>query len=272
LVVSGFILMHRAALDHPLFQGDSARLGAWLWLVGNACWKPTRIKIKGSIIQLERGEMSFSVRFLAEAWGWSKSRVDRFIADLRAENMIETRSKIGTAHGHKAGQGQSIISICNYSKYQDMIDGQRDNAGTTRGTRAGQARDKEEQGNKGTIEEEPSGSSSPLTPKHTRMADWPEIPEWVPVDPWNAFIAMRKRSKGGLPTARAIELILGKLERWRTTGQDPGAVLDQSTENQWTRILELKDQQDARSNHNAPRDNRDGLQRWADEKLGIGAA
>lgn len=111
-------------------------------------------------------------------------------------------------------------------------------------------------------EEEPVGSSSPPTPHHTQMRDWPAIPDWVPVEPWNAFIAMRKR-KGGMPTARAIELILGKLERWRTTGQDPGAVLDQSTEKGWTGIFELKDDRRGTGNRTGQfaDDHRDGFTR-----------
>ncbi len=32
--MSGFVVTQRAALDHPLFQGDVSRFGAWMWLVG----------------------------------------------------------------------------------------------------------------------------------------------------------------------------------------------------------------------------------------------
>lgn len=113
---------------------------------------------------------------------------------------------------------------------------------------------------------EPNGSIPP-TPQHTTMSDWPEIPEWIPVDEWNGFIAMRKR-KGGMPTARAIQLMLGKLEKWRSKGQDPGAVLDQSTEAQWTGIFEIKDDRNGKGN----RDNRDGFARELDERLGVGTA
>lgn len=157
--MSGFVVMHREAADHPLFAGDTARLGAWAWLIMNACWKPARIRIKGTIVELQRGELSFSTRYLAEAWGWSKSRVDRFLSDLRDEGMISTRSKIGALSGTTAGQGQSIITICNYAKYQDVPEASRDNSGTTSGTTAGQQRDKEEQRNKETILEGREGGA-----------------------------------------------------------------------------------------------------------------
>lgn len=148
--MSGFFLMHRGWRDNEIFKGEFSRADAWVWLIENACWKPTRSRIKGQTVELDRGEMSFSQRFLAEKWGWSKSRVDRFIAELRDEGMIETRSKIGATAGHSAGQGQSILRVCNYSKYQDMSDASRGNDDPETGATAGQQRGKEEQGNNKT--------------------------------------------------------------------------------------------------------------------------
>jgi len=53
--------------DHPLFAEDMARAGAWIWLIANACWKPTRYNVRGKIITLERGQICVSVRALAAA-------------------------------------------------------------------------------------------------------------------------------------------------------------------------------------------------------------
>ena len=121
--------------------------------------------------------------------------------------------------------------------------------------------------NKKKKEIEPDGSIPP-TPQHTTMSDWPDLPEWLPVEPWNAFIKMRNR-KSGMPTARAVELMLGKLERWRASGQDPGAVLDQSTEAQWTGIFELKDDRRGTGNRTGQSadDYRDGFTRSLHDDL-----
>ena len=265
--MSGFFTMHRSVLEHPLFEGDSARLGAWLWLVGNACWKPTRVKIKGSIVQLERGEMSYSVRFLAEAWGWSKSRVDRFLCDLRAENMIETRSKIGTDRGHKAGQGQSIISICNYSKYQDARDGSRDNSGTTSGTTAGQRRDKEEQGNKGPIEEERADALSSKRAR-THAAQHPMPADWQPLQ-----FEKRAAARGivdGWPPGE----LQHQLEAFKAFHEAKASRFANWQQAWATWVLNSRNfgHGSRKSNHRTHNDNRDGLQRYLDEKLGIGEA
>jgi hypothetical protein len=146
----GWFCLHRGWRDNPLFSGEYSRADAWVWLIENACWKASRSRIKGETIELARGELTFSQRFLADKWGWSKSRVDRFISDLRGEGMIETRSKNGASAGHSAGQGQSIISICNYEKYQDISNPQRGNDEAASGATSGQRRGEEEQGNQET--------------------------------------------------------------------------------------------------------------------------
>lgn len=225
--MSGFIVIQREAADHPLFEGDAGRFGAWVWLISNAVWKPTRTRIKGTVIDLQRGELSFSVRFLADKWGWSKSRVDRFVADLRDEGMISTRSKNGTLSGtdaaHNAGQGQSIITICNYDKYQDFEPKRRDNSGTRgracTGTTAGQQRDKEEQGNHITSIEEPYGSSRP--PAQSSLPALPDEPREA-FDDWQALRAeLHPRTRPLTLTAPRRQKLtarlkeLGGMEGWR---------------------------------------------------------
>jgi hypothetical protein len=173
LLVSGFIAMDRGALDHPLLK-DADRFRAWFWLIANAAWKPTRTRIKGTMVEIDRGDLTFSVRFLADNWGWSKSRVDRFLSDLRDEGMIETRSKIGTTAGHVAGQGQSIITICNYDKYQSSNDADRDNGDAENGTTAGQRRDNSGTNkNKGTREQDNTNTSGRA---HVLRDDWHPVP------------------------------------------------------------------------------------------------
>jgi uncharacterized protein YdaU (DUF1376 family) len=118
-----------------------------------------------------------------------------------------------------------------------------------------------------TPNEEPKGSLPP-TPKHTRKADWPEIPDWVPVEPWNAFVQMRKDKRAPL-TARAVKLTLRDLEKWMHTGQDPGAILDKSTQHCWTGIFELKDDRRGTGNFSGQSavDPRDGFTRSLHDDL-----
>lgn len=157
----GYYQMARGWMENDFFsQEPFTEREAWQWLIEQAAWRPSRAKVKGTIVALERGQLSFAVRFMAEKWQWSKSRVDRFLKRLVAENMVKIASKnrdnSGTTAGHPAGQGQSILTICNYDKYQSPKDGERDNVETPADPDAGQQRDKEEEGKKKEIRKESS--------------------------------------------------------------------------------------------------------------------
>jgi hypothetical protein len=172
--MSGFIVAYRDAAEHPLFKGHADRLGAWLWLLMKAAWKPTKFDVNGKVVTVERGQLSVSIRHLGEAWGWPKSTTERFLTRLKTETMIETHS----------GTGRLLITICNYDKYQDVSDINGTASGTQVGTGAGQERDTKEQGNKGTRDKEPNGSSSQRTsarkPKTEKTSPIPLPDDWEP--------------------------------------------------------------------------------------------
>lgn len=60
--------------------------------------------------------------------------------------------------------------------------------------------------------------------------------DWIPKDAWQGFVEMR-RKQGAPLTDHATKLIVGKLETLRTSGQNVGEVLDQSTLNGWKGIF-----------------------------------
>lgn len=124
----GWFKVARGWRKHPLFGDDPLSKGeAWLWLIENACHAPRQFDAMGTVITVERGQIATSVRRLAEAWKWSKSSVDRFLARLK------TGTGDGPMIGTEVGTGQMVITICNYEKYQ----GGRKSAGTPDGTQGG---------------------------------------------------------------------------------------------------------------------------------------
>ena len=279
-------------VEHPLFRGDAQRLGAWSWLVLKACWKPTPFDISGRTVTLERGQLCVSRAQLATAWGWSPSAVERFLTRLEAENMID----------REAGQGRTVLTICNYAKYQDnseapgqpngrdptrtggrsktgqatgqpnndathgnddLFEQENEAPGQPTGQRSDSHRTTKEQGNKGTSSKR--GDKSPLRGRGRAREDQipPQIPEWIPVEPWEAFLAMRKK-KRATPTDYATRLLIKKLDELRSEGHDAGSVLDQSTRKNWIDLYPLKDRKNERSDF----DSRDGFERALDRDLG----
>lgn len=209
--MSGTINLHRDAFDHPILK-DGERFRAWFWMVSRACWKPTRFDVAGRIITLERGQFCCSVRELAEAWGWSKSAVDRFLTRLKTETMI----------GTDAGTGKLVVTIRNYDKYQSQPNATGTANGTPTGTAAGQQRDIKEEGqeyiepsvlanSRSTDGQGGVGEDIPARPKITKADIDTAIEQWTV-----------SASKRGWPVPRALTDARRKklAARLRTHGTD----------------------------------------------------
>lgn len=63
-----------------LWEKPATNLQAYLWLLFHAQYYPE----KG----LEIGDLCVSLRYLGEAWGWSKNKVSRFLENLKIEGLI----------------------------------------------------------------------------------------------------------------------------------------------------------------------------------------
>jgi hypothetical protein len=157
-----FYIMVRGWMDDDIFSPQPyTEREAFLYLIENASWKDRPFRIGKSVINLKRGQLTASLRYLAEAWKWNKNKVDRFL-DLMAK---VDRVKV------KSGTPQNIITICNYSKYQDVnydfgtdVGRKWDNRGTT----VGQPRDKtnkDNQDNKGITTKKQALKKKPLKRK-----------------------------------------------------------------------------------------------------------
>ena len=184
---------------------------AWLWLLENATWKnTTRWNAKGEEIRLQAGQIHVSLRALASAWGWHESAVRRFL------NRLE---KVKKATQLKAQSG-TVLTIENWAKYQ-ICDTALD---TDTDTAATQPRHTQEEGKERKEKKKPI----PF-----------DLPEWVPVDAWDAFVDMRRSIKKPL-SDRAKALSIKKLDELRKAGSDPRLVLENSVMNSWQGLFDAK--------------------------------
>jgi len=111
--LSNFIPLNRNIFKHELWAEKRAysRFEAWLDLVATARFDatPGRMLAGSTIVRWNRGQLIASLRYLAQRWGWSKTKVDNFLKLLKAEGMIKTETAEGTV--------TTIITICNYDTY-----------------------------------------------------------------------------------------------------------------------------------------------------------
>lgn len=114
--------MHRGWMDHPAFGKEPySRAQAWCWLIENAVWKERRVPVEGGIFTLQRGQLAFSLRYLAKAWSWqSDKRVRIFLSHLQSDEMVRIESGPKTDAGEDAGR--TVLTICNYDKYQAPLE------------------------------------------------------------------------------------------------------------------------------------------------------
>lgn len=109
--MTGYVAIHRQLFDHPVFKRERfSEREAWAWLIAEAAWQERRKRSGRAVVELRRGQLSHSRRFMARAWQWTDSRVYRFLEKLRLESMV----KIEPVANHET----SIITICNYDKFQ----------------------------------------------------------------------------------------------------------------------------------------------------------
>lgn len=106
--MAGWIKISRGIANHWLWQ-DAERLKWWLDLLFLAAWEDKQVLHDSHLFVLRRGQIIASISFLSERWGKSHPTIMKFLRLLEGEDMIK-RSTIY--------RQTSILTICNYEKYQ----------------------------------------------------------------------------------------------------------------------------------------------------------
>ena len=112
--MSGFVLIHRDLFGNPQFRGKDDEYAA-LWLVVHAAWESCTVRTQHGPITLERGQCAYAMSYLAKAWQCSKDAAHRRLLYLDQCGFIKTQP----------GRTSTIITICNYNKYQANQDAAR---------------------------------------------------------------------------------------------------------------------------------------------------
>jgi hypothetical protein len=95
--------------------------------------------VNGDYIDVPRGAFVVTIRQLSDRWGWSKSKVERFLRRLQGDSTVILKPV------QWARRNPTMITFCNYSTYQDNRDNDRDKDRDKDGTMTGQRRDTKEE-------------------------------------------------------------------------------------------------------------------------------
>lgn len=197
----------RSIWDHEFFADDdvfSERL-AWIWLLSEAAWRPTRTKVGNVVVNVGRGQIAHSVRFMADKWGWHRSKVERFLNRLKTEAMIETDAR----------QGVSVITICKYAEYQKVGLPEKASTETPSETEPRQSRDREETGE--TVKQKDIPSGRETAPVISLPAKSPDAQVYAlgrkVLGASAGGLITRLRKECGYDDVLAVEILTGAAEK-----------------------------------------------------------
>lgn len=107
----GFIALYRSLQDSYLWSDKPfARGQAWIDLLFNANHKDNKTYIDGALVVVKRGEKVTSLRQLSDSWGWSRTKVKKFLNELQEDGMIV----------YESDNKKTTYKVLNYGAYQDL--------------------------------------------------------------------------------------------------------------------------------------------------------
>ena len=105
----GTFVIDRGLFEHSAFKTEPfTEREAWIWMIGTAARSEKLRRVGAARITVQRGQLAFSIRFMAKRWQWAPATVQRFLSRLVTECMIEV------APSNEA----TVVTVTNYDKYQ----------------------------------------------------------------------------------------------------------------------------------------------------------
>jgi len=106
----GFVLLHRSIMDNPWYMKKPfTKNEAWIDIILLTNHSDSFIDKRGVIIDVARGECGWSISALEHRWGWSDTKVKKFLENLEKMEQIKVV---------KVGKVTTKIKVLNYEKYQ----------------------------------------------------------------------------------------------------------------------------------------------------------
>lgn len=114
----GYIKIYRDIWDHWIWKSNRPfdEFHAWVDLIMLMNHQKEDVLFDGKLIPVQRGSRITSLRQLAIRWGWGKNHVSSFL------ELLEKNGMISQVRDSK----KTLVSVVNYSIYQNPKKGKRD--------------------------------------------------------------------------------------------------------------------------------------------------
>ena len=107
--MSGYIKLNRGFFNNFLWNEarEFSKAEAWIDLIQSARFEASTEVVNGKVIELQRGELPVSRRFLELRWNWGSTKVSNFLKMLTQNGMIN----------HRQSNGQTILILVKFNVY-----------------------------------------------------------------------------------------------------------------------------------------------------------
>ena len=110
----GWVKVYREIMENDLWEDKPfARGQAWVDMIMLANHKDHEFLFNSTFLNVTPGTVVTSKRMLGERWGWSRTKVTKFLNELEMVEMIS----------QKSDTKKTVIKLVNYEKYQGIVEG-----------------------------------------------------------------------------------------------------------------------------------------------------
>ncbi len=233
-------------LDRKYFNGFLwneervySKAEAWLDLIQMARFEAKKEMINNRVIEVQRGELPASNRFLQLRWNWSNSKVSNFVKTLVQQGMITSQND----------RGITIISLCKYDEYNKIDNSENDTEATLKRQQGDTEATLKRQKKELKKEKELKKNNPPLPPKgkgdeklfELISDDWRDL-----VVEWLEYKSARKQKYKTAKSLKAFEDELREL-----SGGDKliaKKIIKKSMASNWSGIFPLKNNNNGKNN------------------------
>lgn len=233
--MSGWFAVKRGITKHPIFEKRPDRLAVWLWLLDNAVWKDTPHDVKGQTVIVPAGSVCASLRRIASETGVPIQALRTFLERLQKEHMINTSTNTG----------KTVISLCNWDKYQTSQHSNNTEGNTGGNTKLTQDQHTKEQVNNIPVGTAPLGASEIVEFEGVRASVWKA---------GKALLARHGKANPSvigkwLKQASAVDVLSAIEAAEKAQTQDPVPYITAALTRGPSRSFRQQDQDQAHQNH-----------------------
>ena len=237
----GWISVHRKIKEHWLWSDKPFSRGqAWIDILLSANHSDKKILLGNELVEVKRGSFITSEKKLMENWGWGKEKVRKFLQTLQDDGMIVKISD----------RKKTTITVVNYGLFQDSNSVSRpptDHEQTNDRPQADQEqtanRPQADTNNNDNNGDNGNNGNNEDNGNKKKRADQKQKINYYPLDEkLNQavldFIEFRKKIKAPM-TEKAVDLMIGKLDKMTNDNNEKIQILEQSIMNGWKGIFAL---------------------------------